>query len=56
MLKWLRFFSHKYAYNLEGKLLTAMRPLWNTIQSNKVGEHGSTSVLKYGLKDFRNKK
>ena len=51
-----RFLSHKHAYKLEGKLLTAMQPLWNTIQAHIVGEHSSTSVLKYCLKNFRNKK
>ena len=43
-------------YKPKGKFLTAMQPLENTIQANIVGEHSSTSVLKYGLKNFRNKK
>jgi hypothetical protein len=50
----LQVLSH--AYKLKGKRLTAMQPLWNTIPANIVGEHRSTRVLKYGLKNFEQKK
>ena len=60
MLEKVAILSHKHAYKLKGKLLTAMQLLWNTSQANLyiyiVGEQSSASLLKYGLKNFQNKK
>ena len=62
MLEKVAILSHKHAYKLKGKLLTAMQLLPKTSQANLkkyiyiVGEQSSASLLKYGLKNFQNKK